>query len=283
MTRDSITDLPFTPIVFDDGAFPSFYPDGTGPVIPFENYQRLLELAERTNTVIPIAVTTAFIDVNNIASMNLTHQNSAQIVQFLQLNKDRLPVWNHGLTHHYEKNFFEFSPCTNSTAVPEEYQHKHLDLSQEILTSLDLGNMSIFVPPSHCWQWGVTDYIAQQYDIQAIAIRQFEKSSLLDWLKQPRHPYTITWPESRYLTTLYRLGLGIAADLPEINAIQTWKAKQYIQPSNRFLYYLIHRSKTSVKRPHHFFAHIQNLSSKGSLENWVSIINNLKKFYDKAH
>ncbi len=165
-------------LVIDDIGIPNERPDLTGVTIEFSNYQRLLRIAEENDVCIPVAVTAAFLDTDNISGLGLANKDSERIVLFLSENQQYLPVWNHGLSHRFEEEFTEFGSYKEGKQVSNEIQREHLEVSQQIFSYLGLGKPDVFVPPAHAWILGVTDLIAGEIRFKYMAIRQFEKRPL---------------------------------------------------------------------------------------------------------
>jgi hypothetical protein len=262
-------------LVIDDGGLPTEHPDGSGYPLGLDCYQRILELAETLDIVVPIAVTAGFIDIRNRANLKYTNPNKDKLIQFLIDNRRRLPVWNHGLTHSFDQQPTEFLLLNPIRKVPEQTQRHHLELSQTIFEECGLGRPGVFVPPGHAWETGMTDKLAKQEGIQCIAMREVEKTPLNYWIRHPGTPYWQRWQASDHLATLYRLGLGIPYNKRHFNSFDQWKAVQYANPANTFIRYAIHRSMKPPIPPHHFFAHVHNFSNVNALEFWVPLTKKL--------
>jgi hypothetical protein len=271
-----------TIFVVDDGGFILDRPDGSGYRIGMECYERVLELAIRHHISIPIAVTAGFIDIHNQAGLGLCNPYANELIEFLKSHQDYLPVWNHGLTHNHNSARTEFLLYDSNEKVPEEKQRRHLELSQQIFKSVGLQLPTVLVPPGHAWEPGVTDRLAKEFGINQIAIREFEKTTLLQWLTNQRKPYRYYWQPSQHLNTIYRLGLGIPCNKYQLNRFLCWKAMRYIAPSNAILHYLIHRTKQSINMPHHYFAHIQNFILPDAEKCWDRLIEHILITQDKA-
>jgi hypothetical protein len=263
--------------VVDDGGLAFDRPDGHGYRIGLECYERVLNLAIRHDITIPIAVTAGFIDIHNLAGLELKNPDAHELIEFLKLHQKRIPVWNHGLTHTYDGSLTEFQLYAHSMKVPENIQRQHLELSQNIFESVGLIRPTVFVPPGHAWEQGVTDRLAKEFGIKHIAIREFEKAPLLQWLTSQRRPYLWRWEPSQYLNTIYRLGLGIPYNRRRLTSFSCWKAMKYIEPGNMFFHYLIHRTKQDIEKPHHFFAHIHNFIYPSADGCWDRLIERILK------
>lgn len=263
-------------LVVDDGGIPFDKSNGTSNPIPFDAYQRILELAEKFNLIIPIAVIADFIDVDGISSnYRLINKDAERIIAFLKKNAFRLPVWNHGLTHSYKNHETEFFIYGAQETVPESFQREHFEMSQTIFKNVGLKPPEVFVPPGHAWEPGVTDRIAKEFGIKTIAIREFEKRELRSWLKTPRSPYKMKWKRSLHLRSIYRLGLGITSTKRHFSNFDVVKTQAYIWPQNILLHFLIHRNIRLTQKTDHFFAHIQNFSDSNAMWFWDKIFSYL--------
>jgi hypothetical protein len=135
-------------IVFDDGGFPTVYPGHIDKEIGLDPYKRILDLSNRHDLVVPIAVTAGFIDVNNISGLGMAGPKADLLVHFLLDHQDRLPLWNHGLTHSYMGNYTEYDIYDDEKNVPEEVQRSNLQLSQAIFSDHGFERPTVFVPPN---------------------------------------------------------------------------------------------------------------------------------------
>ena len=262
-------------LVVDDGGLPC--DDGTcgGNRIGFDAYKRVLHLAQKHQIAIPIGVTAGFLDINGVAKDSIINEDAERIISFLKENADSLPVWNHGLTHSYRGRPTEFFLYDTREKIPESVQRENLQSSQAIFESLGLARPSVFIPPGHAWEPGVTDRIAKEVGFGAIAVREFEKKPLKQWLLSPHRPYKKVWHKSEHLETLWRLGLGIPSRKRKLTGFDVWKSFEYIRPSNKLVSYAVYRSWSAPHRPHHFFAHIQNFCDVESIKLWDRIIKRL--------
>jgi hypothetical protein len=258
-------------LVFDDGGFTTTDSDGSGQPIPLAVYNRIAELAEKHNVAIPIAVTAKYIDVNNIAGCEMINPNAEWIIQFFKDHTDTVPLWNHGLTHQFGDEFTEFYNYPKEKALSEEEHHKHFSLSQKIFEEVGLST-KVFVPPGHGWEQGLTDRIASKYGVDTIAIREFEKTSGKDWLKNPFKPYKKEWESSSHLNTMYRLGLGISYNKSQFTKSDLDKAGKYLRPANILQNLSIHRTLRTVNSPNHYFAHVQNIRNPESVHFFNDVI-----------
>ena len=263
-------------LVVDDIGAANELPDGSGAPIDFSNCQRLLRIAIENKVRIPVAVTAGFLDIDNVAGLGVTNRHADKIIRILEENRQHLPVWNHGLTHRFEDEYTEFGSYKQGRDVSAELQRQHLEVSQKIFKSIGLGEPDVFVPPAHAWVPGVTDKIVGELGFSAMAIRQFEKKSLTDWLKSPSHPYKQTWPQPAVIETYYRLGLGIPYNVRSVGLFQYLKSRQYISPGNKAIRFMLYRSADTIMKPHHYFAHIQNLTTDKSVYWMGKIIQQLK-------
>lgn len=260
-------------LVVDDGGFPCENGDALEP------YKRIGELAERFNVIVPVAVTACYIDLNNIAGLERINRDAEKIVDFLRTNTNRLPVWNHGLTHAYGEASTEFALYgVPSGSVPESVQQSHFELSQRIFRDAHLPLPRVFVPPGHAWEPTVTDRLAAAAGFSHIAIREFEKKSLGGWLLSPRNPYLATWDEPQGVKPLYRLGLGIPHYQHRLGRGDRRKVRIYTRPGNVLTRLLVYRTTGLVRKPHHFFAHVQNFVNPGSEKFWADVITILLNF-----
>lgn len=261
-------------LVFDDGGMIYSNPNNTGFKIDFEVYNRLLHLAKKNEIRIQIACNAAFFDVDNISGLGIVNPDVEKIIKIFDDNKEYLEVWNHGLNHMYKDEFTEFYSYTEG-AISEDYQREHLELSIEILKKIGLDSKT-FVPPGHAWELGVTDKIASNLGLVYIAVREFEKSRLKDWIKNPFKPYKMEWEESKHMKCLFRLGLGIPFDQVDFDSKTESKMKTYV--SNKFPYTFVANRKLKLKYPiDHFFAHIQNLQDPSSVPYFDRIIQHILK------
>lgn len=260
------------PIVFDDGGFPTANPDGTGFPVGLEPYKRILELAETNDIVIPVAVTAAYLDVNNVAGLGQVHEKAEEIILFLTRNRHRIPVWNHGLTHCYSKHSTEFDVLDNRLSVPRDIQEEHIALSQEILRISDLGEHKVFVPPGHLWEQDVTDLLAARAGYEYMAAGQFIKTPINRWFLQPNKPHLRLWQDSDHLRLLYRHNTGITHLKTRFNAIDRFKTSIFLDPQNPVTKRIVYRSGSGIREPNHFFAHVQNLVHSDSIPFWDFVI-----------
>ena len=265
-------------LVFDDGGMTHSNPDGTGFKIDTKVYDRILLLAKKNDIKIQIACNAVFFDIDNIAGMNLLNPDCDKILKLFDDNKNYLEIWNHGLNHRYKNESTEFFSY-NEGSISYNYQKEHLKLSQEIFVKNSFSP-TVFVPPGHAWEQNVTDKIAKEQGLTSIAIREFEKTSLKSWIRNPGKPYKMTWEKSESLNTLFRLGLGIAFDQVFFNDKVKSKMSNYI--SNSFPQSLLINRKLKLKYPvDHFFAHIQNLQDKKSVDYFDNAIKQIKVLRDK--
>lgn len=260
-------------IVFDDGGLITSNPDNTGFKIDFVAYERLLELAKRNDIKIPIACTASFFDFNNCYDKSIINKNAEKIIRLVQNNKDYLEIWNHGLTHMYNNEYTEFYSYVNGK-VSHEIQEYNIKTSRQIFETAGIKTQT-FVPPGHAWEQDVTDLIASKYGFKEIAVREFEKTSLKSWIKNPLNRYKKQWNKSKYINTLFRLGLGIPHDKTNFAKRDYKKTKLYItQPFP--INILINRKIKFQFYVDHFFAHIQNLSDEKSLAFFDYVIKKMK-------
>jgi hypothetical protein len=261
-------------LVFDDGGMTHSNPDGTGFKIDLKVYDRMLLLAKKNNIKIQIACSAAFFDIDNIAGLSLLNPECDKILKLFDDNKDFLEIWNHGLNHRYKNECTEFFSYKDG-AISLEYQKEHLKLSQDIFKKVNISP-NVFVPPGHAWEQNVTDKIAKEFGLNAIAIREFEKNSFKAWIKNPMQPYKMTWEKSQNINTLFRLGLGIAFDRVHFDEKVKHKMSNYI--TNRFPQSLLINRKLKLKYPvDHFFAHIQNLQDPNSVDYFDNAIKQIKE------
>lgn len=261
-------------LAFDDGGMTYSNPDNTGFKVDTKVYNRLLKLAKENDIKIQIACNAAFFDIDNISGLGTVNTEIEKIIKILDDNREFLEVWNHGLNHMYENETTEFYSYTKGS-INKAYQREHLELSIDIFKKIGL-NSTTFVPPGHAWESGVTDKIASKLGFQYIAVREFEKSQLKDWMKNPFKPYKMQWKESKYLTCLFRLGLGIPFNQVDFDSKTESKMKTYV--SNKFPSTLVTNRKLKLKYPvDHFFAHIQNLQSPSSVPYFDRIIKHILK------
>ena len=264
------------PLVFDDGGLIYSNPNNTGFKIDVKVYERILFLAKNNNIKIPIACNAAFFDIDNISKLYTVNPKAEKILKIFDNNKEYLEIWNHGLNHRFKNECTEFYSYDAGT-VSYNYQLEHLKLSQEIFNKLCI-KPTVFVPPGHAWEQGVTDKIAKEVGIDTIAIREFEKTNFKSWIKNPFKPYKETWGKSEHINTLFRLGLGISFDKIYFNEKSKQKMFDYV--SNQFPKSVLINRKFKLKYPvDHFFAHIQNLQKKESVEYFNFTIKKIKKLY----
>jgi hypothetical protein len=120
--------------------------------------------------------------------------------------------------------------------------------------------------------------VAERLGFEAIAVRQFEKKRLADWLASPARPYKATWKASDHIETRFRLGLGIRFD------------QTVFGPANRLKLRMIFRtdvvSRLAMNRtlvppiaPSHYFAHVQNLQRPESLHFFTRVLS----YIERAH
>lgn len=263
-----------THICFDDGGLIKTNPDNSGFKIEFKVYDRILELAKRNEIKIPIACVASFFDLDKVFNKSNVNLDSERILNLIVGNKDYLELWNHGLTHCYNNEYTEFWSYSDGS-VNQEIQEEKLNLSQQIFNKLGFYP-DTFVPPGHAWEQDVTDLIASKYGLKNIAIREFEKTSFKDWIKNPLNRYKKQWSKSKYLNTFFRLGLGIAHDQTLFNQNVYKKSRLYIK--NSFPTTIISNRKIRLKYPvDHYFAHIQNLTGNQSLDYFNFAIKEIKK------
>ena len=260
-------------LVFDDGGMTHSNPDGTGFKIDIKVYDRMLLLAKKNDIKIQIACNAVFFDVDNIAGLNLLNPECDKILKLFDDNRSYLEIWNHGLNHRYKNECTEFFSYKDGP-ISYDYQKEHLKLSQDIFKKNNILP-TVFVPPGHAWEQNITDKIAEEQGITAIAIREFEKTSFKAWIKNPGKPYKMTWEKSESINTFFRLGLGIAFD--RVNFDQKVKRKMSNYIANRFPQSLLINRKLRLKYPvDHFFAHIQNLQDPNSVDYFDDVIKQIK-------
>lgn len=263
-------------LVVDDIGIP-FSHYNTGFPVPFDSYKRLLELAQQFNLAIPVAAITCFFDLDNISRMAEINKDAEKIIDFLNSHSEYLPVWNHGLTHRYNGHLTEFLLLSPERRVPENIQREHLALSQEILRKTGLTAHDILVPSGHAWEPNVTDKIAHELGFKGITIMGCLKRPFTEWIRNFREPCLRKWKDSRYLHSLYRLGLGISMKR-DFDIWDYLKMHQYIHPTNRFIKFLVRRNQNMESKLHHFCAHIQNFVAAESLKIWKRILQDLLRW-----
>lgn len=260
-------------LVFDDGGMTHSNPNGFGYELCYEIYERILKLAKENEIQIQIACNAIFFDVDNIAKLNMINPHCDKILNLLHKNIDHITVWNHGLNHQYLNESTEFYSYINGK-IDYKYQEEHIKISQEIFDKIGF-NTNVLVPPGHAWEQDVTDKIAKKYGIKSIAIREFEKKSLTEWIKSPLNPYKKTWQESKYLNSLFRLGLGIKYDSLYFDSKIYHRVNDYIL--SQFPKSLLIHRRLKLKYPiDHFFAHIQNLQNPNNFQLFDQIIKKIK-------
>jgi len=261
-------------LVLDDGGLIYSNPDNSGFFLNIDIYDRILTLAKQCEIRIPIACTAIFFDIDEKYSKNKFNPKAERIVRLIQDNPAYLQLWNHGLTHTYDSEYIEYFSYSGG-AINQDLQNKHIEASQNIFRSLGFAPDTL-VPPGHAWEEGVTDAIAQNYGIRNIAIREFEKTSLRDYLKKPWKRYKKEWAKSNHLNTYYRLGLGITYDQTEFHSIMVKRSEKYIK--NTFPNSIFNLRKLKLSNPvDHFFAHVQNFNNPESLDIFSHIIRIIKK------
>lgn len=264
-----------TILVIDDGGFSYERADSTGFPISLDNYSIILGLAKKHNIHIPIAVTAAFLDIKNISELGIANSSADKIIDFFKNNKKYVSVWNHGLNHMYNGEFTEFGSYSGSNRSPKEQSHI-LDISQKIFSSVGLAKPEVLVPPGHFWQQNVTDKISSKYGIKSIAIRESEKSRILDVLLFKSGFFKKTWNKSKYLGTIYRLGLGIKYNKTNFSRWDILKMKKYVSRLSWAMNLIVHRKLNPIV-PGHFFAHLQNFSRPESGIIFSEVIRQIKK------
>ena len=258
-------------LVFDDAGFGHVRPDGTGSPIPFGVYEHLLRLAKTTGTVIPVALTAKFIDTENVAGLGMANPYAADLIALLKENSDWLPVWHHGLTHMYGDAQTEFLLYRGCQSLSEADHSRHFNLASLIFRAQGLAPR-VLVPPGHAWVQGLTDRIAADFDIHAIAIREFEKTSMRHWLTAPWKPYQMIWQPSAFIKSHFRLGLGIRYDESRFGRGHYTELRKYVTPSGALDRFSVHRTLGQVRQPHHYFAHVQNLMHSSGYDYFSSAI-----------
>jgi hypothetical protein len=263
--------MPITPLVVDDIGIPYSYYD-SGFKVGMDPLERILGLAEDFDVRIPVAVIAGFLDVCGVSGRVPPNQDAGRIIEFLGAHPDRLPVWNHGLTHSRSGRLTEFQVFADEDRVPEETQRESLALSQEIFREVGLGEPDTLVPPGHAWEPGVTDRLAKELGFRSIAISMGKKTPFRRWLRHPGRPFERTWGASEYLESRFRLGLGISASKKDFLFKDYIKMRQYICPANGLVRLLTQRTRKSEIVPDHFYAHIQNFADAESMGTWRLVL-----------
>jgi uncharacterized protein DUF2334 len=261
-------------LVFDDGGFTTSNPDGSGFRVPASAYDRLIQFARESGVRMGLACTAKFFDVEGRLGSDGPGAGAEDLIELLQRNRDVVEVYNHGLRHEHEGEHVEFLSY-RSGPVPAKIQAERLELAQQILT--DVGfEPTVFVPPGHAWERGVTDRIAHEVGLKAIAIRQFEKKPLGEWLRSPGSPYRMSWEPSEVLETHFRLGLGLRFDQTSFSRWNGRKLGMIFQGgvASRMI---IHRRASAPIPPSHYFAHVQNLSHERSIPFFREVISHIQR------
>ena len=262
-------------LVFDDGGFIFSNPDNSGFKLNFELYTRILQLAQLNEVKIAIACTAMFFDIDGLYSKNNINPNIDLLIKFFHKNKDYIELWNHGLTHMTDNNRMTEFFCYEDGNIKKENQEFNIRTSQDIFSKIDLPP-NIFVPPGHAWEQDVSDKIAAKYNIEHIAIREFEKSNFREWIKCKTKRYKKEWTPSKELNSLFRLGLGIAYNKTQFTKKDYLKSSHYI--NNTIPFSILANRKLKLKNSiDHFFAHIQNLQNSNSINYFDMIIKLIKK------
>jgi len=63
-----------------------------------------------------------------------------------------------------------------------------------------------------------------------------------------------------------------------LSVLDYLKARQYINPQNIISKLIVYRKNTVPYKPHHFFAHIQNLLDPSSYRWWSRVIRDIKDY-----
>jgi hypothetical protein len=209
--------------------------------------------------------------MSNIGDVN---KNIDQILDLFYKNSDFLEIWNHGLTHSSNDLATEFYNYERGS-VNVKVQDESLRLSQKIFSNAGF-DITTLVPPGHAWESGVTDRIASYYGINTIAVREFEKKNITQWIKSPLHPFKQTWEESRYVNTIFRLGLGIPYDLTIFSDKVFDRTKRFLNGSTLEVLRM-NRFKSLHYPVDHYFAHVQNLQNQNSMAYFNMCINEIKR------
>ena len=262
-------------LVFDDGGFIFSNPDNSGFRLNYEVYNRILKLAKLNEIKIPIACTAIFFDIDGVYSKNKINPNIDLLIDYFHQNKDYIELWNHGLTHMTSSNKMTEYYCYENGAISKKEQEFNIRTSQKIFSKIDLIPKT-FVPPGHAWEQGVSDKIAAKYNIENIAIREFEKSNFKNWVKFNSKRYKKEWTASTELNSLFRLGLGIAYNKTLFTKKDYLKSSHYI--SNIIPFSILANRKIKLNYSiDHFFGHVQNLQNLDSINYFDMIIKLIKK------
>lgn len=263
-------------LVFDDGGFTHVNPDGTGPALSPVVYDRLAALAERAGVRVGLACTAKYFDVDGLYDGDALNADADRILKKIGDHAEWIEIYNHGLTHEHLGEPVEYFSY-ESGRIDEATQSQRLSTAQEIWSRVGL-RPSVLVPPGHAWERGVTDVVAERLGFEAIAVRQFEKKRLADWLASPARPYKATWKASDHIETRFRLGLGIRFDQTVFGPANRLKLRMIFGPDvvSRLA---INRTLVPPIAPSHYFAHVQNLQRPESLHFFTRVLS----YIERAH
>ncbi|HCE44132.1 MAG TPA: hypothetical protein DET40_11335 [Lentisphaeria bacterium] len=207
-------------IIIDDGAFPDAGKQGKRRPVGMDTYESILKLAKEFRMRIPICLTMKFLDRKNLSGCGESIGYANDLVEFLKDNEEHIEIGYHGLVHSHEGHIGEFFCLDSNTTVSEEIQRERIVKSAEIFKDWGLAFPSLFVPPFHAWERGVTDRLASEFGVKYLV--SFKRIHYDD------HLYS--WDDSEYLDFVEREELGIYNSDIEIREVSIETVSKHMIP-----------------------------------------------------
>ena len=225
-------------ITIDDCGFNRVYPDNANtPVVSYNTYECLLELAKRYHTKVALAFTTKYLDRDNISGQGQPLPYLDKLMNLLINNQEHIEIANHGWIHDQKNHNGEFYLMDENKPVSEEIQEESIMQSDLIYKSWGLKSPKIFTPPYNAFVPGVTDRILSKYGCKYIVSTPYLHDDKYSRVRLDYVSNTHKFDTS--ILFLPRLWLGVAA-------IQTNLSNANLNLLKRVL---LHNWSSSFKRP----------------------------------
>ena len=248
-------------LVVDDGAFPEAGDGDTRRPVGLDTYDTIVRLGREFGMRIPVCLTLQYLDRRNRSGQASVLPYAEALVERLVESRDAVEIGYHGLVHSLGGRTGEFFEIDTRRSVPEGVQARHIEISARIFEDWGLPFPTLFVPPFHAWEHGVTDRL-----VAAVGVKW-----LVSFRKLKMDGQRFAWPaRSDHLGFLHRGDIGVYSRETVLDVDQLELARRLIMPSSLRTNWSS-RHRLGNPRVHSYMTHIGNFLP-GNYSFWCTLL-----------
>ena len=210
----------------------------------------ILSIVSKYDIELVLGVTPAFIDC---------HPNGRELISWLQMNQSHVSIAAHGLLHTHDGGATEFFHFDSQ--VPFNEQKKRLTSMYNWFVEKDIAT-TMFIPPAHGWEVGVTDRFLYDLGYKELLSREVEKRSISDLRGLFRKGLIkFRYTKSEYQIIRWRVGMFIPYLETDMKWITRVKLHLYKYRKWGIVQLLLLRGLHQYTEELDIFIHVQNLKN----------------------